>query len=253
MQDFLDDLEQRLQQVAAEDAAPAHTAAARRRRRRPAVLGGLTAILAAAAAAFTMTGTSFADLPILGTDTEDASHIESQAQSAAAAGVDFSKAHVFGTPGGPGYALVNEQAETMCIAVPDPAAPGSYGQSCAPIATVEAEGLLGQIPGDTAKDPDATSLSVFVLPEDAENVQLETDGQRSTPKLESGVVVVQISSESTLRWTVDDRQASTTLIGPLQTELMSIPCPGGRRVEIEPPPSENPAFLDELRKRVCKR
>lgn len=259
MQDFLDDLERRLTTLAAGDApAPTPARAPRNfRRRRPAFLGALTALLAAGAAAFTMTGTSLADLPILDTDTQDASEIESEADAARAAGVDFSKAHVFGTPGGPGYALVNPRTDTMCLVVPDPDAAGTFGQSCEPIADVERRGMSAELSGDTDRDPSATSLVVFVLPEDAEDAVVTIRGRRATSVIKSGIVVFQTPARAVLSWTVDGVRAERAFAAPFRSTGAGYVCPDGRQVTGRPAPAgltpeEANDFLKQQRKLLCR-
>lgn len=252
MQDFLDDLDRRLADLA-EPAREPH-----RGRRRAGLLGGVTAVLAAAAAAFTMTGTSIADLPILDTETRDAASLATTARSAAEAGVDFSQAHVFRTPAGPGYALVNEATQTMCLVIPDPLAPGSVGQACdSPISKVERRGMFAEVVGDRDTDPDATSLVAFVLPEDAEDVRLRIGGRAVQPTIESGVVVAELPREATLSWTVDGRRAERRLEGPFQkTTAVGFQCPDGRQVTAPVPPTgatleRTNELLREARKRAC--
>lgn len=264
MRDFLDDLERRLAVMAEEhpDLAvePAPIPATRRRRgRRPAILGSLTALIAAAAAAFTMTGTSMAELPILSTDTQDASALKERAKAAAEAGVDFSKAHVFGTPGGPGYALVNEETQTLCLAVPDADTPGEYGVSCGtPLSKVEREGLGAEIVGDLGNDPKATALMVFVLPQDADDVRLASTPRGATFSVESGVAVIDTPSETRLTWTVDGRPQSKLIEGPFPAGGgVGISCPDGTAKSIPLPPKDaSPAevsqYLKAARRRVCK-
>ncbi len=242
MRDFLDDLDRQLSAMAEqhpdldtlEQAAPEATPAKRRRhKRRPAVLGGLTALIAAIVAAFTMVGTSVAELPILGTPTQDASELKTKARAAADAGVDFEKAHVFGTPGGPGYALLNPKTQTLCLAIPDPAAPGEFGGSCGtPLSKVEREGLYTEIPGDLGRNPDATNLAVFVLPEGAEDVRLAAAPRGARLDVESGVAVVQTPAEVKLTWKVDGRRGERAIEGPFaKATVMGLICPDGRQVQ----------------------
>lgn len=262
MQDFLDDLERRLSQVAEQDAPAPKPARSPRnfRRRRPAILGGLTAALAASVAAFTMTGTSLADLPILQTDTENASQVARAAPQAAKAGVDFSKAHPFGTPGGPGYALVNEQAKSLCIAVPDPDIPASYGVSCEPsLAAVKRRGMSVALTRPATPSRPASVISVVVLPEDADDVSVESAGRRSTPRIESGVVVVELDAAGRVTWSVDGRPGAVELVAPMRDSGVAlVTCPDGSRRTIENPPArgQNEASRDALRERTraaCRR
>lgn len=262
MRDFLDELDSRLAILADEhpdlDPTPAPAPPARRRRR-PALLGGLTALIATAAAAFTMTGTSLADLAILSTPTTDATAIKARAGAAAKAGVDFSKAHVFGTPGGPGYALVNKTTDTICLVVPDAATPGDYGSTCKrPLARVEREGMLLQSSGDTQQDPDATSLSVLILPEDAEEVRLQVGKRPADPQITAGVVVIEHREEAILSWSQDGQRREEILPGPFETTGIQFACPDGS-MALAPPLSPNlrgQAVNDAVkaaRKKACGR
>lgn len=259
MQDFLDDLGRRLEQVAAAEAPSPNRQRSPRnfRRRRPAVLGGITAALAAIVAAFTMTGTSLADLPILGTETQNAAHLEDQAETAKAAGVDFSKAHVFGTPGGPGYALLNERTKTMCLVVPDPSAPGTFGQSCEPVDEVERDGMRADVVGVSGEGQNGTALTVFVLPEGADDPQVVIEGRRSTPDLESGIAVIQTPTGGTLSWSVDGKRRQTRLAAALKTTSMAFACPDGRQVVASAPPSgltaaEQRRHFADQRRKLCR-
>ncbi len=262
MRDFLDDLERRLATLADEhpelEASPRPSPApARHRRRRPVALGGLTALIAAAAATFTMTGTSVADLAILSTPTTDATAIKDRAGAAADAGVDFSKAHVFDTPGGPGYALLNAKTDTLCLVVPDVAAPGDYGSTCKqPVSRVEREGMLLQSAGDTQLNPDATALSVLLLPDDADDVRLTVGGRPAKLQVESGVAVANLRDEGVLRWTDERGAQNVVLPGPFKTTGITFTCPGGRTVNGPPidPKLRGPAVNDAIkaaRKQAC--
>lgn len=257
MQDFLDDLERRLSQAAIQDAPAAKPARSPRnlRRRRPAILGGLTAALAAAAAAFTMTGTSLADLPILQTDTQDASEVARAAPEAAEAGMDFSKAHPFATPGGPGYALTDEARRSLCVAVPDPAAPGTYGVTCSPLEAAERQGQYVSVadPGTATRAP--SIVNVFVLPEDAENVVLESAGRQTEPTIESGVVVARLTDAGRLTWSVDGRDGELALLAPLRPATASVvTCSDGTRRTLENlgPTNGDEAAREEFRERSRK-
>lgn len=239
MRDFLDDLERRLAVMANEhpelEPSPAPTKQPiRRGRRRPALLGGLTAVIAACAAAFTMTGTSLAELPILSTETQDASGLESRAGAAAKADVDFKQAHVFQTPGGPGYVVVNDTTQTLCVIVPDVNAPGDYGVTCdQPISKIERRGLKTELVGDRGQDPDATALVVYLLPEGAEDVRLTARPPGTTFKLESGIAVIETVDETALRWTVDGVTTTKPIEGPFAaTSSVSVICPDGSRKSI---------------------
>ena len=267
MRDFLDDLERQLAAMAEEhpdlqpEPSPARQPIRRGRRRRPAALGGLAAVLAAVAAAFTMTGTSLAELPILGTPTQDASKLKQQAGEAAKAGVDFKAAHVFGTPGGPGYALVNKKTQTLCLVTPDPSIPGTYGVSCGqPISKIEREGLKAEMVGDLARDPNATALVAFVLPEGAKDAHLTSLPPRSTFKVDSGVAVINTTGETKLVWKVDGVPHSEIIEGPFPaTETLGLLCSDGTRTNVpmptaqpQPSPEEIQRQLKALRKQACK-
>lgn len=244
MRDFLDDLDGRLTAMAQEPEA-AHATASRPRRRagrvRRALLGGGTIGIGAVAAILGTTGTSLAELPILGTPTTDATAIRRQVQAAREAGVDFSKAHAFGTPGGPGYVLVTPERDTVCIALPDQDTPGDYGSSCGtPLAEVERDGLAAELIGDRGDDPDATSVFAFVLPEDAEDVRLASGGREREATVESGVVVAEITAETEVRWAVDGRGARKVFEGPFAASTSVLhSCPDGSTVRL--PESTPPA------------
>lgn len=257
MRDFFDDLEQRLAVMAEQHPELQPSAPQRRSRRRPAILGAIAALLAAIAAAFAMTGTSLADLPILDTPTRDASELKDQVPGPARAGVDFTKAHAFETPGGPGYVLVNKERQVLCLVVPDAESPGDYGSACSPIAKVERKGMLTEMVGDLGTDPKATSLATFILPEGAEDVRLRTGKRTSEPRIQDGVVVLDIKEESTLQWTVDGRPGRLLLEGPFPaTSSLMIECRDGTMVttdELPPPgtPEETNRALKRLRDKLC--
>ncbi|MBJ7472227.1 MAG: hypothetical protein JHD16_13055 [Solirubrobacteraceae bacterium] len=257
MRDFLDDLEQRLAVMAEQHPELRASEPPQRSRRRPAILGAIAALLAAIAAALTMTGTSLADLPILDTPTRDASGIKERVPDVARAGVDFSQAHAFETPGGPGYVLVNKDRQVLCVVVPDPDAPGDYGNSCSPIAKVERAGMLTEMVGDLGTDPDATSLATFVLPEDAKAVRLQTGDRTTEPTVQDGVVVLDITEESTLSWTVDGRPGRLLLEGPFpETTSITFECPDGTMASTDEVPSartpeEANQAMKRLRRELC--
>ncbi len=265
MRDFLDDLERRLAVMA--DAHPDLQPApapeqrpVRRRRRRPALLGGLTAVIAACAAAFTMTGTSLAELPILSTETQDASQLEARAGEAAKAGVDFKAAHVFQTPGGPGYVVVNAKTQTLCVIVPDVNAPGDYGVSCdQPISKIERRGLKTEMVGDRGQNPDATALVVYLLPEGADDIRLTAQPPGTTFDVESGIAVIETVEETALRWTVDGVTTTKTIEGPFAAAgSVSVICPDGSRkslpdVEQQSTPQAAQKAFKAARKRACSR
>ena len=255
MQDFLDELETRLR---AEAIAQAPQVAPARRRRGPLALGGLSATLAAVAAAFALTSTSTADLAILTTPTTDASGIRDQTPRLVREGVDFSEAHTFGTPFGPGYALVNDAKQTICLTIPSGDPEADRAGTCGRIADVERRGLMVSISGDTASDPDATSLSAFLLPDDAEEVTLTVRGRATRPKVTAGVVVVDLRENGVLRWTDEGRPGRTELFGPFRTTSMTFTCPDGRAAESLPvsPANPGPRTRDEMRaarRRACSR
>lgn len=259
MQDFLAALDQHLMVLASTPAAEAVTSAPRRRRRRPLLAGAATALVAGAGV-LTMTGTSTAELPILATPTTDESALRTRIPAAAEAGVDFSAAHRFSSPGGPGYVLVGLENQAVCLIVPDPDAPGSFGTSCAKsIATVRRDGLQAEFPGDLGKDADAKALSVFVLPDGAKDVRLSSRGTNTTPHIESGVAVTELAHEARLRWTVDGRPASKLLEGPFPAlTRVEAPCPDGRTVHYPLPPTTTPreefnAALRAAAKKACAR
>lgn len=262
MKDFLDQLDDRLQALAVLETTPADTTRPKKaRRRRGAWLGAITATLAAGAAAFTMTGTSLADLPILDTPTTDASGIRQAVPAVADRGVDFSKAHSFGTPGGPGYVLVTPETDTVCIVVPDAEAPGTYGSSCGtPLERVEREGLFVEMVGDQGQNPDATNLVAFVMPDGAEDVRLRTEGRTTEPELQSGVLVEELRKEGVLSWTVDGKPFRRLVEGPFPAGGgVTYSCPDGRArpgKEISPDlttPEEIRAASRKAMKEACAR
>lgn len=259
MQDFLERLDQQLSAIAATpELASAPSAGPVHRLRR--VIAGAIAALIAGVGVFAMTGTSTAELPIFGTPTTDATKLRDRAPGAAKLGVDFSAAHRFGTPSGPGYVLAGLKTDAVCLVVPDPTAPGDFGTSCAPtLAAVERRGLRAEFPGDLAEDPDATALSVFLLPDGATDVRLTVGGHTSAPKLESGVLVTDLPTEGLLRWTVAGRPAKRVLEGPFaaSTYVMTL-CPDGTRAPMAPPPAGlDPERLNDAlraqKKKACAR
>lgn len=244
MKDFQSELDARLRALAADPSVYEEPAAEKapktrgtRRFRRPAILGSLTAGLGVVAATLAMNGTSFADLPILSTPTTDAAEAARGNTAAAEAGVDFSKAHAFGTPQGPGYVLLTPERDTICISIPDSSNPGGYGSQCKPsIASVERAGLSIEFVGSLDRDPDATSLFAFVLPDGAKDVRIRTsDGRTRAASVEAGVVADEIQDSLTVTWTVDGRPGRRTFAGPFPvTRTAQFSCPDGRIVEADP-------------------
>lgn len=259
MRDFLDQLDERLQAMAveeAEHAAPApapKTAAIRsRNRRRPAFLAGATASLAALGTVFAMSGTSLADLPILETPTTDATKVRAVAPGARKAGVDFTKAHAFPTPGGPGYVFLTPQEDMLCLSVPDD---GRYPGACAPPATVERSGLAFEIVGDLAVDPAATSMFAFILPDGASRAQLTVAG--GTPRsatIHAGVVTEQLTTSAKLTWVRAGRSESRTFDGPFQPGgTTSFTCRDGRSVSTPSEGSTVPGPTGRIKPSIVKR
>ncbi len=244
MRDFLDLLDRRLAALSRTEAHATSTAAhqagrtSRGRRRRPAFLGGVGAA-SAVVAAFLLTGTSAAELPILATPATDASEIRDKVPIAASAGVDFAAAHAFDTPAGPGYVLTSEQTDTVCLATPDPWVPGSLGAACTrPMAKVEREGIAIESVGDRAVHPNATNLVAFVLPDGAEDVQLQSAGEARPAATPHGVAVFEVGDHpATLTWSVDGQPHRRTFEGPLRAGgTWIVPCPDGRHVTGPAPP-----------------
>ena len=236
MQDFLADLDEQLAVVASSAPTP-RGRPARVRRRLPLAAGGAAAVIAGAGALL-MAGTSTADLPIFSTPTTDATALRGQAPGAARLGVDFSAAHVFRTPAGPGYVVTGTTSDALCMVVPDPHAPGDFGTACArSLGEVERRGLRAEFPGDRAIDPDAMAVSAFLLPDGAKDVRLTVSGRTTAPKIHSGVVVTEVPTEGKLHWTVGGRPQSQVLEGPFQAGgSIALHCPDGRELTGPAPP-----------------
>lgn len=243
MKDFLDGLDDRLTQMADDiaDEALAEVTPVRRRRslRRPAFLGAATGSLAILGTVFALSGTSLADLPILSTETTDASSLKGKAGAPPADRVDFKEAHAFGTPGGPGYVMTSPERDTVCLTIPDATTPGEYGSSCSSLSKAEREGIGAEIVGDRTFDPGATNTFAFVLPEDAGHVRLRAaDGKVTEPKVESGVVAAQVTARTVVEWTVDGRRGTATFEGPFgdPSGLLKISCPDqpNKSVDVRP-------------------
>ncbi len=258
MRDFLDHLDRKLATLAIGTsgetiAAPPHQQQARRR---PFLAGSAVAVVATCTGVFAMTGTSTAGLPILSTPTTDATAIRDTEPTARKASVDFSKAHAFQTPAGPGYVLVDPSDDALCLAVPDPNGPGDYGTECVTRRRdVERDGLMAAFPGDRAVDPQATALTVFLLPEGAEEIRLTVDGKTSNPAVASGIAVMQLPTEGTLQWVVDGQPAKRTLEGPFPaTGGLVVECPDGRRERIaDPAPRPSRREFRQAKAKACAR
>lgn len=260
MKDFLEQLDERLTALAAEHPGPqparASPATAPRRRRRPALVAGIGALCAAVASALVLSAPSSAELPILRAPASDASAVRAAVPAAVQAGVDFTKAHGFDTPGGRGYALVTPTRDTLCIVIPDPGAPGSYGTSCGSLRTARARGTTTQLIGDTADDPKAVNTVAFVLPEHATDVRLRVGSREVTPRIESGIVVAELRGTAVLRWTVDGTPGQRAFRGPWTAPGgVQLDCGAGRVVSISAAElgriSGGPGAIRELRRQRC--
>lgn len=234
MRDFADALDQRLATLAGELAAeglqettkpkPAVSRMPTRRFRRPAFFGTLAAGTAAVGAFLALSGTSLAGLPILETPTTDASSVRAAVPNVARLGVDFTKAHEFGTAIGPGYVLVNRTRDTLCVVIPDTAA--SFGSSCThPIAKVEREGLDAELVGDRTFDPNASTSFAFVLPEAATDVHLIGGAPTEPLRVENGVAVGSLTQAGTLTWRVDGHVTTKGIPAPFSGTKLA--CPDG--------------------------
>ena len=244
MKDFIDDLDRRLQAIAAEQSAAPQP---RRSRRRPALLSGAVALLAAIAGGLVLTSASVAELPILETATTDATAVRDQLPDAKRWGIDFTKAHPFSTPGGKGYALANRERGTLCVMLPDPETDGTFGTACGSLAKARRSGMTVQLVGDRTRNPHAVNTVAFVLPEDAEQVRLKEGNEIRTPQLTSGIVLAHLSEAATLSWVVDGVRRQRALRGPSESSGLMLDCGDGRVMTVPMPRVDGGAVGDAIR------
>ena len=229
MRDFADELDRRLQVIAAPPlltlvsestpeppigAAPASESRPHPRRRRPAFSVGAAAALAAGACGVMLSGTSPTGLPILATESTEARALAAVPELSRA-NVDFGKAHAFGTRGGPGFVLTDEPGRRVCVTIPDPSSPGQYAGTCGKRADTEGRGLLIEIAGDRARDPLARNDAAFILPLGATQVRVRHQGgpwRLAHPQ--SGVVVASIDTAATVSFMTDAGRRTIELQGP---------------------------------------
>ena len=106
------------------------------------------------------------------------------------------------TPTGTGWVVPGD--DTVCVVVPDPV--DGYGTTCAPTDTVAATGLTLTMAGD-----DATK-AVTVVPDDAEVVATQPDGERQELQPNaSGVVAVDDAEAAKVTVVTDEGRRTTPL------------------------------------------
>jgi hypothetical protein len=200
-----------------------------------------------------MNGVSMADLPILSTKSVDASGIATAAETARAAGVDFSEAHFFPTANGPGYVIQTPNEGVLCLTMPTP--DGAYRSSCAKRDDVERDGLRVENAADVRVAP--RSELAFVLPGGAEDVRVTGPGARDGDvQIVSGIVSASIRSAIEVRWTEGTTGHSATFDGPFdEGATVKLTCPDGREIVgpmdvLQPPPLAR-VDQDALR-RACR-
>ncbi|WP_210491899.1 hypothetical protein [Patulibacter sp. SYSU D01012] len=111
-------------------------------------------------------------------------------------------ARAISTPTGKGWIVPGD--DTVCVVVPDPV--DGYGTSCSPTDTVAATGLTLTMVGK-----DATK-AVTVVPDGAEVVATEPDGDRRALRPDaSGVVAVSDAQADKVTVVTDEARRSTPL------------------------------------------
>lgn len=220
-------------------------AATRTWRSRPrwTVLAGMSGAVAAVASVAALTATSAAGLPILETETSDASAAAS-APALRAAGVDLRLGHAFPTANGPGYVLASPGEERLCLTAPAPGPGSTYSGTCAPRSTVERRGLRLEMTGDLARDPDASNLVVVLLPAGATSARLTDRRGTSTPALRAGVFTAALRAPAVLTFLIRGKPRQERFQGPFDGTRFS--CRG----EVVPTPAtsskQGSASADQL-------
>ncbi|MDO9353278.1 MAG: hypothetical protein Q7T55_06265 [Solirubrobacteraceae bacterium] len=236
MSDFADSLDRRLRSLASiaepvsrlsivppvadlpATAAGSPTAGLRRHLRpptlrRPMFTGSMAAAVCAAATAIVLTGSGASALPILETESSDASALKSN-PTLAAVDANFREGFPFSTPDGSGWVLTSRDERTVCVSVPNRADPGSSGAACAPRATVERRGLTLELVSDREYDPRAKNRVAFVLPAGASAVTLTTGGRTIALQTQTGVAVAWLSGPGSIAFRLDGRVEQRSFEGP---------------------------------------
>ncbi len=262
MRDFAERLDHHLRVIAVDlpDRAPRLTLVPPPGRRRdatprPAPLARWRAMLTGATAAATavaattvvLTGSSAAGLPILATETSDASVASTSRLERA--GVDFRQAHAFDTPDGPGWVVASADGQKICIAIPDSTSPGEYPTTCGPTARVEQAGMALEIVGDKTNDAAAINLVGLILPLGAEDIRLRTAGTVAPATVEAGVAVAALRGPGTFTYRLGERRHSRMFEGPFERSFFK--CNGKHYPLPAPDPETGTTTLKQLRE-MCR-
>lgn len=232
MRDFTDALDAHLRELASASPGP-EPSPPWSGRRVVAATGALAAALAGLAIAIFGATASHADLPILSGPERDIHVLRSHLPALADAGMDFERARHFQTRGGTAFALTDSDARTLCVALPDPELPDSFGTACDSLQAVERSGLAVQIVGNQAANPAAVTVFAFVLPESATDVRLQIGSRRTAPTITRGVAVGTARQTAVLSWRSNGRTKRHRFSAPSRASNMMLDCGDGRVVTLD--------------------
>jgi hypothetical protein len=207
------------------------------------------ACLAVIALATTDRGTSTAAaLPILRTPAVDVTARQRVLQAPASRPLDLAHAHAFRAPrGGRGYVMTSTDGRTLCLALPD--ATEGYGVTCAPLATVEAKGLVGMLVSVTRKT--GPSQVAAVLPKGTEAAAIVgRDGRTQALPVDQGVAAGSVEADGELRFPTPSGRVRSIPVRAYEPDNgpAYIGCKGGKTFRVpKGTNTEDPA----LRLRLC--
>lgn len=252
MRSFLDELDGRLAELAAETAAAPSTIRPRpsrpepepvRRPRAPrgrwaAVSLGCGIAAAIGLLAATLSAGGSATLPILGAPPADASALAGKPGVPPAGRFDLASSRVFPTPDGPGRVILSLDGQRLCVVLPDRAAPGTYGSGCAARQQVGADGLAGEMVAASSRNAPGRALVAFVLPAGTgPELRLVTPEGAVVPvAVHAGVAVATLSTEALLNFEVDGIPRVHRFEAPPMDRTVTVDC-GDHLVSLPAPAS----------------
>lgn len=189
------------------------------------------------------------DLRVLSAPEASAASLAGRPGAPSPAAYDYGRSRQFSTPDGRGYVLTSRGDRTLCLVLPDGAAPGTFGSSCARISTVARSGALGQMVLPERGTTPGRVLTAFILPSGASpDVRVTTDAGDVPVSVSAGVAVAVTSTSATLHYDVRGHARTRALGAPFkETGAAIIACRGGRRVEVTLPPVGKSTRLNTAR------
>jgi len=235
MRDFLDTLDHELRTLAVDPAVYApepHPSWWRR------LLGAGAAFIALIGTIIVVTGPSPASPPVLDGPVSAAQQLSQSWEVYRKANVDLAKAHVFGTPYGPGYGFESRDGKALCVAVPAIDDPGAWGGGCTPMDRARRDGVSGQAVPAAGNRKVPRTFAWYVLPGDATDVRVEEEGKPRAAHVDHGVVVEEFSHDGRITFSVGDRVVRYDVRGPtVAVGDIPVDCGNGKIVMVPQPKS----------------